>query len=105
MRTVAILPIKRFARAKQSLRDALDDEPRARLAAAMAGDVLHVLCGSEGFARVIVVTGEPAVASAAVASGAAVVEARDEAGQRAAVALAVLAARELDAQRALLVPG
>src|SRR5436190_1922046 len=50
MRTVAILPIKRFARAKQRLRDALDDEPRTRLAEAMAGDVLEVLCGFDAFA-------------------------------------------------------
>src|SRR5256714_1920442 len=61
MRTVAILPIKRFARAKQRLRDALDDEPRTRLAEAMAGDVLEVLCGFDAFARVIVVTAEPVV--------------------------------------------
>src|SRR5919197_674147 len=74
MRTVAILPIKRFARAKQRLRDVLDDGPRAQLAQATA-------------------------------RGAHVVDDHDEAGQSAAVALGVLAAREVDAQRALLVPG
>jgi 2-phospho-L-lactate guanylyltransferase len=105
MRTVAILPIKRFARAKQRLRDALDDGPRAQLAAAMASDVLDVLCAFEGFARVIVVTAEPVIASHAVGCGAHVVDDRDEAGQSAAAALGVLASRELDAQRALLVPG
>jgi len=105
MRTVAILPVKRFARAKQRLRDALDDEPRTRLAEAMAGDVLEVLCGFDAFARVIVVTAEPAVAERATAYGAHVVDDPDEAGQSAAVALGVLAAREVDAQRALLVPG
>src|SRR3954462_1677104 len=105
MRTVAILPVKRFARAKQRLRDALDDEPRARLAPGMASDVLDVLCGFEGFARIIVVTAEPVVAEHAVACGAHVVDDPDEAGQSAAVALGVLAAREVDAQRALLVPG
>src|SRR3954462_4996367 len=105
MRTVAILPVKRFARAKQRLRDALDDEPRARLAAAMASDVLDVLCGFEGFARVIVVTAEPVVAEHAVAGGAHGGGDPDEAGRSAAAALGVLAAREVDAQRALLVPG
>src|SRR5256714_15223389 len=105
MRTVAILPIKRFARAKQRLREALDDEPRTQLAAAMAGDVLDVLCGYNGFARVVVVTAEPSVAERAAACGAHVVDDRDEAGQSAAVALRVLAAREVDAQRALLLPG
>ena len=105
MRTVAILPVKRFARAKQRLRDALDDGPRTRLAEAMACDVLDVLCAFEGFARVIVVTAEPVVAEHAVACGAHVVDDPDEAGQSAAVALGVLAGREIDAQRALLVPG
>jgi 2-phospho-L-lactate guanylyltransferase len=105
MRTVAILPVKRFARAKQRLRGALDDEPRARLAAAMAADVLDVLCAYDGFTRVIVVTAEPIVAREATACGAHVVTDRDEAGQSAAVVLGVLAAREVAAQRAVLVPG
>ena len=63
MRAVAILPVKRFVRAKQRLRDALDDGPRARLAAEMAADVLEVLCAFEGLARVIVVTAEASVAA------------------------------------------
>src|SRR5437763_528402 len=87
MRTVAILPVKRFSRAKQRLREALDDEPRARLAAAMAADVLEVLCAFDDFTRVIVVTAEPAVTREANACGAHVVEDRDEAGQSAAAAL------------------
>jgi 2-phospho-L-lactate guanylyltransferase len=105
MRTVAVLPVKRFARAKQRLRGALADGPRERLAAAMAADVLDVLCAFEAFARVVVVTGERAVAEQAAACGAHVVEDRDEAGQSAAAAVGVLAAREIGAQRALLVPG
>jgi 2-phospho-L-lactate guanylyltransferase len=105
MRTVAILPVKRFSRAKQRLREALDDEPRARLAAAMAADVLEVLCAFDAFTRVIVVTAEPDVTREANACGAHVVEDRDEAGQSAAAALGVLAAREVAAQRVVLVPG
>ena len=105
MRTVAVLPVKRFARAKQRLRGALDDNDRERLAAAMAADVLDVVCACDAFARVIVVTAEPSVAEHALSCGAHVIDDPDEAGQSAAVALGVLAARELDAQRALLVPG
>src|SRR2546423_1464420 len=101
MRTVAILPVKRFARAKQRLRKALDDGPRTRLAEAMACDVLDVLCAFEGFARVIVVTTEPVVAEHAVACGAHVVDDPDEAGQSAAAPLGVLAGRGIDAHRAL----
>ena len=105
MRTVAILPVKRFARAKQRLRDAVDGEARERLAAAMMRDVLDVLCAYDGLERVVVVTAEPAVAEAANACGAHVVADPDEAGQSAAAGLGVLAARELAAQRVLLVPG
>src|SRR2546430_16329172 len=105
MRTVAVLPVKRFARAKQRLRGALTDGAREQLAAAMAADVLEVLCGFEAFARVVVVTGEPAVAEQAVSCGAHVVADRDEAGQSAAAAGGGLAAREIGAQRAPPVPG
>jgi 2-phospho-L-lactate guanylyltransferase len=106
VRTVAILPVKRFARAKQRLRAGVDGEARERLAAAMVADVLDVVAGYRALERVVVVTAEPAVAEMATAVGAHVVRDPDEAGQSAAVALGVLAARdELAAQRALVVPG
>jgi 2-phospho-L-lactate/phosphoenolpyruvate guanylyltransferase len=106
MRTVAILPVKRFARAKQRLRAEVDGEARERLAAAMVADVLDVLVAYPALERVVVVTAEASVAEAATAAGAHVVHDADEAGQSAAVAIGVLVAREeLAAQRALLVPG
>jgi 2-phospho-L-lactate guanylyltransferase len=106
MRTVAILPVKRFARAKQRLRTEVDGEARERLAAAMVADVLEVLARYPDLERVVVVTAEDAVAEAATAAGALVVPDPDEAGQSAAAALGVLVARdELAAQRVLLVPG
>jgi 2-phospho-L-lactate guanylyltransferase len=106
MRTVAILPVKRFARAKQRLRAGVDGAARERLAAAMVADVLEVLAAYPALERVVVVTAEPSVAEAATAAGAHVVPDPDEAGQSAAVALGVLVAREeLAAQRVLLVPG
>jgi 2-phospho-L-lactate guanylyltransferase len=106
MRTVAILPVKRFARAKQRLRAAVDDEARERLAAAMVADVLGVLADYPSLERVVVVTAEESVAEAAARAGAHVVPDPDEAGQSAAAALGVLVARdELAAQRVLLVPG
>src|SRR3954454_17411904 len=106
MRTVAILPVKRFARAKQRLRAGVDGAARERLAAAMVADVLEVLAAYPALERVDVVTAEPSVAEAATAAGAHVVPDPDEAGKSAAVALGVLVARdELSAQRVLLVPG
>ena len=56
MRTVAILPVKTFGRAKQRLGDAIDDRPQ--LAAAMAGDVLDALAEVRGLDGVIVVSAE-----------------------------------------------
>jgi 2-phospho-L-lactate/phosphoenolpyruvate guanylyltransferase len=106
MRTVAVLPIKRFARAKQRLRAGVDGPARERLAAAMAEDVLDALGVMAAIDRVVVVTAEDSVAAQAARAGALVIPDPDEAGQSAAAALGVLAAtRELSAQRVLLVPG
>jgi 2-phospho-L-lactate guanylyltransferase len=100
MRTVAILPVKSFGRAKQRLGDAVADKPA--LAAAMVADVLEALARVPELDGVIVVTAEAAAADAARAAGAQVVHDPVEAGQSAAVALGIAAT---DAERALLVPG
>src|SRR4051812_40459133 len=100
MRTVAILPVKRFGRAKQRLGGAFPDRPA--LAAAMVGDVLEALGRVEDLHDVIVVTAEPDAAHAARAAGAQVVHDPAEAGQSAAAALGIA---EADADRVLLVPG
>jgi 2-phospho-L-lactate guanylyltransferase len=100
MRTVAILPVKSFGRAKQRLGVAVPDKPA--LAAAMLADVLAALARVPELDEVIVVTAEPAAADAARAAGARVVHDPVEAGQSAAAALGIAAT---DADRALLVPG
>jgi 2-phospho-L-lactate/phosphoenolpyruvate guanylyltransferase len=105
MRTAAILPVKRFARAKQRLERAVEGPDRAQLAAAMVGDVLETLSGISALDDVIVVTAEPQAATAARASGAHVVHDPDEAGQSAAAELGIEAAIERGAERVLLVPG
>src|SRR4051794_31089646 len=106
MRTVAVLPVKRFARAKQRLRAAVDGMARERLASAMVADVLEVVTSLDELVHVVVVTAEPAAAELATEAGAHVVHDPEEAGQSAAAALGIVAAvRELDAQRVLLVPG
>ena len=103
MKTAAILPVKSFGRAKQRLGQAVPDRPG--LAAAMVYDVLEALARVEGLDDVIVVTGEPAAASAARAAGAHVVHDPVEAGQSDAAARGVGAALARGAARALLVPG
>ena len=91
MRTVAILPVKSFGRAKQRLGGALPDRPA--LAAAMVADVLDALGRRRGLDGVIVVTAEPAAADAARAAGARVVHDPVEAGQSAAAALGIARGR------------
>src|SRR5688572_17782823 len=100
MRTVAILPVKSFGRAKQRLGDAVSDKPA--LAAAMVADVLEALARVPELDGIIVVTAEAAAADAARAAGAQVVHDPVEAGQSAAAALGIAAT---NADRALLVPG
>lgn len=105
MRTAAILPVKRFERAKQRLAAGVPDALRAELARAMAGDVLSALRECRALDLRIVVTGEPAVAAAARYQGAIVVEDSADAGQSAAVALGLGVALAQGATRALCVPG
>ncbi|MDP9294658.1 MAG: 2-phospho-L-lactate guanylyltransferase, partial [Actinomycetota bacterium] len=73
MRTVAVLPVKTFSRAKQRLSEAVGELQRRDLAAAMVADVLDALAAVEGLEAVVVVTAEPLAAEAADAVGAVVV--------------------------------
>jgi 2-phospho-L-lactate guanylyltransferase len=98
MRTVAILPVKTFGRAKQRLAGGFPNRPG--LAEAMVADVLDALAQVDGLAEVIVVTAAPVSAP-----GAHVVHDPVEAGQSAAAALGIAAARQRGAERVLLVPG
>ena len=99
MRTVAILPVKSFGRAKQRLTGGFPDRPG--LAAAMVADVLDALALVEGLAEVLVVTAAPVEAR----PGVVVVHDPAEAGQSAAAELGIAAAVERGAERVLLVPG
>jgi 2-phospho-L-lactate guanylyltransferase len=105
MRTAAILPVKRFARAKQRLGESVPDPLRRDLAGAMVADVLLALSETDAIALTIVVTAEESVAASARGHGAIVVEDRDELGQSAAVELGVGRALAEGAERALCIPG
>jgi 2-phospho-L-lactate guanylyltransferase len=98
VRTVAVLPIKSFSRAKSRLSEQYD---RSELAAAMARDVLGALAATPGVDDVIVVTGEPLADD----TGAVFVPDPDEAGQSAAAQRGIDAAGDRGAERVLLVPG
>ncbi len=105
MRTAAILPVKRFARAKQRLGASVADPLRRELAEAMVADVLLALAHTDSIEQTILVTGERTVADAARARGAIVIEDDDEHGQPAAAALGVAHALAAGIQRVLCVPG
>jgi len=105
MRTAAILPVKRFTKAKRRLGESVADPLRADLARAMAGDVLLALSRSTAIERTIVVTGEHTVATAAHRLGALVVQDTAEVSQSAAVVLGVERALAEGFERVLCVPG
>lgn len=106
MKTVAVLPVKRFGAAKQRLNDDLSEGTRRALAEAMVTDVLIALRRAKRVDEVLVVSGESAaVALAAGYDAAAVVDDPDDAGHSAAARRGVDAALERGATRVVLVPG
>ncbi len=103
MRTVAILPVKSFFKAKQRLSSGLEPSLRRQLAEVMLYDVLRALRATD-LDEVIVVTAGAAAAEIARDQGALVLE-DAEAGHNAAASLGVSAAARSGAERVLLVPG
>ncbi|HMB54386.1 MAG TPA: 2-phospho-L-lactate guanylyltransferase [Thermoanaerobaculia bacterium] len=73
MRTIAVLPAKRFAGAKQRLAAGIDDKRREAVVEAMLGDVLEAIGEARSIEGTIVVSDEERAAQAAVAAGAIVV--------------------------------
>lgn len=105
MSTAAVLPVKRFALAKQRLGESIDDELRLALARAMVSDVLLALARTPGVERTIVVTNEESVERDARESGAILIADSAEQGQSAAVSLGVARALAEGMTRVLCVPG
>jgi 2-phospho-L-lactate/phosphoenolpyruvate guanylyltransferase len=105
MRTAAVLPVKRFAQAKQRLGSSVAERLRGRLAEAMVADVLDALSACESIETAIVVTSEPAAAAIAARAGALVVADTAESGQSAAVSIGVRQALARGFERALCIPG
>ncbi len=103
MSTVAVLPVKRFADAKQRLSTGLAPGTRRALAEAMLTDVLVALRRTQGLDEVVVVTAEPVAEALALGYGARVVPDTLEKGQSAAAALGLQAVEGADV--VLLVPG
>ncbi|HEY5197311.1 MAG TPA: 2-phospho-L-lactate guanylyltransferase [Solirubrobacteraceae bacterium] len=105
MRTLAVLPVKRFQLAKQRLSAGLSPEFRHALAEAMIADVLAALAACPEIEATLVITNEPAVVALAEAVGAEAIPDPHESGQSAAAATGLARAIADGYERALLVPG
>ncbi len=105
MRATAILPVKRFAAAKQRLAAGFEDERRAALIVAMLRDVLEAIAAARSVERTIVVTAEPRAEELARAAGAELVPDPELGGHSGAAQAGVERARELGAECILLLPG
>lgn len=103
MRTLAILPVKSFPKAKRRLGQDVDPGNREALVEAMFSDVLSSL-RSTSVERIMVITRSPAARRIALQQGAEVLPDL-ETGHNAAAALGIEAALARGFDRALLVPG
>ena len=103
MKATAVLPVKRFAAAKQRL--GLDGERRRALVTAMLEDVLEAIGGARMVERTLVVTGERAAERIAAAAGAEVLADPADEGHPEAALIGVRRALELGADCVVLLPG
>jgi 2-phospho-L-lactate guanylyltransferase len=104
--TAAILPVKRFTRAKQRLGASLAERMRQELAGAMVADVIDALAATRSIALTILVTSQPDLVSpTAGAPRTIVVDDEGESGQSAAASLGIARALAEGFARVLCVPG
>jgi 2-phospho-L-lactate/phosphoenolpyruvate guanylyltransferase len=104
MTTLAILPVKSFTEAKHRLRRGLTMGERRALAEAMFTDVLVALRRATAIDGILVVSADHGAQQLAGGYGAAIL-ADAEHGHNAAARHGIRRALELEAERALLVPG
>jgi len=104
LKATAVLPVKRFAEAKQRLAPGMGATHRAELAAAMLEDVLEAIAATRAIERTIVVSSEPGTIEAAESAGAELVADPDEGGHSGAALAGIARARELGAERVVLLP-
>jgi len=103
MRTIAILPVKRWTNAKQRLESSLSPGERRKLAEAMLIDVLVALRRAQRIDEVLVVTGDPDAAALGQGYDAEILADPDDAGHSQAATLGVREALARDAERVLLI--
>lgn len=104
MKATAVLPVKRFAAAKQRLAPGIGSTHRAELAAAMLEDVLEAIEATRSIEQTIVVTSEPRAIDISVAREIAVLPDPDEGGHSGAALGGIEWAMELGARLVVLLP-
>ncbi len=104
MKATAILPVKRFADAKQRLAPGIGSTHRAELAAAMLEDVLEAIDAARSIERTIVVSSEPRAIELAATRGAELLPDPDEGGHSGAALAGIARAQRLGAERVVLLP-
>ncbi|MBA3301371.1 MAG: 2-phospho-L-lactate guanylyltransferase [Thermoleophilaceae bacterium] len=105
MRTLAVLPIKDLARAKQRLSGLLGDGTRRALAQSMLSDVLAALRQVEGVDEVAVVSGDQTAQTVARGARRLVLPDPEQSGQSPATEIGIAHAITHNFERVLLVPG
>lgn len=111
MKATAILPVKRFARAKTRLVEEVGPPGRALLLRAMLADVLAALDKASAIERIIVVTGEGRAEKIAMehakrtTTPIEVMRDPDDRGHSEAAVLGIMRAKALGAGLAALLPG
>lgn len=111
MKATAIIPVKRFARAKQRLLETLDRRQRAALVKAMLADVLAAVTAAENVERLIVITGEGRAEKIAMhrarraRTPIEVLRDPDDKGHSEAATLGIIRALSLGAECTALLPG
>jgi 2-phospho-L-lactate guanylyltransferase len=104
LKATAVLPVKRFAAAKQRLAPGMGGTHRAELAAAMMEDALEAIAAARAIERLIVVSSEPRAIELATARGAEVLPDPDQGGHSGAALAGIARARELGAGCVVLLP-
>ncbi|HEU4736583.1 MAG TPA: 2-phospho-L-lactate guanylyltransferase [Solirubrobacterales bacterium] len=104
MKATAVLPVKRFAAAKQRLAPGMGGTHRAELAAAMLADVLEAIEATRSIEQTIVVSSEPRAIELARASDTEVLPDPDQGGHSGAALAGIAHARERGAGCVVLLP-
>jgi 2-phospho-L-lactate guanylyltransferase len=105
VKATAVLPVKRFAAAKQRLAGGMDDERRQALVAAMLEDTLEAIGEARSIERTILVSGDPRAQEIAAAAGVEVVPDPADEGHVIAALAGITRAEVEGADCVVLLPG